>query len=131
MTFWATWKVTTTSAQIMTHELSLPLSCTTNLHMFLPGCIPIEHATAEPVDAHHPPIYQTSQPTLHCVPCCLAPHTPAVYPCSCGLCPHIVDCAKKQTAECYCGRTGVKPGTYPHPSDKTKFWMCSTANNIK
>jgi hypothetical protein len=46
-----------------------------------------------------------------------------VYPCHCGLCPHIVDCKTKVSAECFCGTAA--PGSYPHPDDKTKFWMCS------
>jgi hypothetical protein len=49
--------------------------------------------------------------------------SPFVYPCHCGLCPHIVDCKTKVSAECFCGTAA--PGSYPHPEDKTKFWMCS------
>jgi hypothetical protein len=49
--------------------------------------------------------------------------SPFVYPCHCGLCPHIVDCKTKVSAECFCGTAA--PGSYPHPDDKTKFWMCS------
>ncbi|WIA18608.1 hypothetical protein OEZ85_003314 [Tetradesmus obliquus] len=48
---------------------------------------------------------------------------PFVYPCHCGLCPHIVDCKTKVSAECFCGTAA--PGTYPHPADSSKFWMCS------
>jgi hypothetical protein len=46
-----------------------------------------------------------------------------VDPCHCGLCPKIVDCSKQPTAECFCG--SAAPGIYPHPSDASKFWMCS------
>lgn len=46
-----------------------------------------------------------------------------VSPCHCGLCPRIVDCAKTPTAECFCGTKS--PGIYPHPTDRSKFWMCS------
>lgn len=46
-----------------------------------------------------------------------------VSPCHCGLCPNIVDCSKQATAECFCGT--ARPGIYAHPSDTTKFWMCS------
>jgi hypothetical protein len=46
-----------------------------------------------------------------------------VDPCHCGLCPRIVDCSKQPTAECFCGTAA--PGIYPHPSDASKFWMCS------
>lgn len=49
--------------------------------------------------------------------------SPFVYPCHCGLCPHIVDCKTKVSAECFCGTAA--PGTYPHPADSSKFWMCS------
>lgn len=49
--------------------------------------------------------------------------SPFVYPCNCGLCPNIVNCETTKTAECFCGK--AKPGTYAHPSDSTKFWMCS------
>lgn len=46
-----------------------------------------------------------------------------VSPCHCGLCPRIVDCSTQPTAECFCGTNS--PGIYPHPSDPSKFWMCS------
>lgn len=49
---------------------------------------------------------------------------PYVDPCHCGLCPHIVDCRVQRSAECFCGRAAA-PGTYAHPTDQTKFWMCS------
>lgn len=46
-----------------------------------------------------------------------------VDPCHCGLCPRVVDCSKQPTAECFCG--SAKPGIYAHPTDGSKFWMCS------
>lgn len=49
--------------------------------------------------------------------------SPFVYPCDCGLCPQVVDCTKHASAECFCGTAA--PGTYPHPQEKNKFWMCS------
>lgn len=46
-----------------------------------------------------------------------------VSPCHCGLCPKVVDCSKQVAAECFCGTAA--PGIYPHPTESSKFWMCS------
>jgi len=59
-------------------------------------------------------------PLAHAIAC-----SPYVNPCQCGLCPNIVNCDTKQIPECFCGRKGVTPGSYAHPSDPKKFWQCS------
>lgn len=64
-------------------------------------------------------------PLLHAQAVACAPY---IYPCACGLCPRVVNCAELQhKAECFCGER--PPGAYAAPpSPQTNANATTTTN---